>query len=65
MRNALETLPEDYCNVLTLKDILGYGNAEIVTEVGVTEGTAKVRAHRARAALKRLLEPVFLEEAGI
>ncbi len=56
VRNAIARLPEGYRDVILLRDIFGRSTAEAADELGLNEGAAKVRLHRARAALKRVLE---------
>ena len=43
---------------MLLRDIEEMSNAEVSELLEITEGTVKIRLHRARAALKKLLEPV-------
>jgi RNA polymerase sigma-70 factor (ECF subfamily) len=47
---------------LLLRDIEEMSNAEVSELLEITEGTVKIRLHRARAALKKLLEPVLRGE---
>lgn len=49
-------LPESYQVVLALSDCEELPDREIASIVGITEGAAKVRLHRARTRLKRELE---------
>lgn len=42
--------------VITLKEVEGRSLAEIARDLGWREGTVKVRAHRARARLRKILE---------
>jgi len=58
----IRDLPEDYRIVLQLRDIEEMTTAEVADLVGISEGNVKVRLHRARAALKRLLEPILRGE---
>ena len=55
-------LPESYRIVLMLRDIEELDTAEVAEALGTTEGNVKVRLHRARAALKKLLEPLLRGE---
>ena len=59
---AIETLPDAYRVVLLLRDIEGYSTAETGAALGLEVSNVKVRLHRARAALKKLLTPVFAAE---
>jgi len=47
---------------LLLRDIEEMSNAEVSELLEITEGTVKIRLHRARAAFKKLLEPVLRGE---
>ena len=59
VRACIDRLPDDYRTVLLLRDIQELDTAEVAQHLGITEGNVKVRLHRARQALKTLLEPVF------
>ena len=61
VRGRIDALPESYRNVLLLRDIEGYDTDETATFLGMTSGAVKTRLHRARAALKTLLERVVRE----
>ena len=60
---SIDKLPESYRTVLLLRDIEEYTTTEVAETLGINTGAVKVRLHRARAALKKLLEPVF-EQVG-
>ncbi len=60
---AIDQLPEQYRILIVLRDIEGYDTREAAELLGDTEGNVKVRLHRARSALKRLLEPLYRGEA--
>jgi RNA polymerase sigma-70 factor (ECF subfamily) len=53
---ALRALSDDLRVVFILKEIEGYSHAEIATRLGIEVNTAQVRLHRARRALRVLLE---------
>jgi RNA polymerase sigma-70 factor, ECF subfamily len=55
----LRRLPDTYRIVLLLRDIEGLSTEEAARLLGVTEGTVKVRLHRARAAFKVLAAPLL------
>lgn len=55
-------LPETFRNVLIFRDIEEMTTSEAAVALGLSEANVKVRLHRARAALKRLLEPVLRGE---
>lgn len=59
---AIDRLPDAYRIVLQLRDIEEYDTREVADLLGITEGNVKVRLHRARAALKKLLEPILRGE---
>jgi RNA polymerase sigma-70 factor, ECF subfamily len=54
----IDTLPDGYRIVLLLRDIEELSTAEVAEMLELTEANVKVRLHRARAALKKLLEPL-------
>ncbi len=62
VRQAIDQLPASYRSVLLLRDIEGYDTRETAALLGIGVSAAKVRLHRARMALKALLEPLFREE---
>lgn len=55
----IASLPEQYRIVLQLRDIEELTTSEVAEGLGLSEANVKVRLHRARSALKRLLEPVL------
>jgi RNA polymerase sigma-70 factor (ECF subfamily) len=57
LRKAIEGLPEIYRNVVLLRDIEEMDVKETAAALGITEGSVKVRLHRARALLQRDLAP--------
>ena len=64
-RQVYETigaLPDSYRVVLQLRDIEEYDTREVAMLLEISESNVKVRLHRARAALKKLLEPVLRAE---
>lgn len=54
-------LPELYRTVLLLRDVEGLDTREVAAALGVSEEAVKTRLHRARAALKKLLQPLWKE----
>lgn len=58
VRDAIDQLPEAYRTVLLLRDIEELGSTEVASLLDISEGNVRIRLHRARAALKRLLEPI-------
>lgn len=61
VRRAVARLPESYRIVLLLRDIEEYTTDETATELDLTPGAVKVRLHRARSALKTLIERLLEE----
>jgi RNA polymerase sigma-70 factor (ECF subfamily) len=59
VRAAIDRLPESYRTVLLLRDIEGFGTEETAHQLGLSRAAVKTRLHRARQALRTLLEPVF------
>jgi RNA polymerase sigma-70 factor, ECF subfamily len=59
VRACIDELPDSYRTVLILRDIEELDTGEAAEALGVTENVVKVRLHRARQALRSLLEPRF------
>lgn len=64
VRSKISELPDGYRIVLQLRDIEELSTREVAELLDLTESAVKVRLHRARAALKTLLEP-FLRRGAI
>ena len=62
VRKAIDALPESYRIVLQLRDIEGYDTKQVAELLEISAANVKVRLHRARAAIKKLLEPVLRGE---
>ncbi len=62
VRQAIAQLPEMYRLVLVLRDIEGLTTEETAQQLELTRTNVKSRLHRARAALKKQLEPVLKGE---
>jgi len=56
VRRAIECLPASYRTVLMLRDIEELDTDETATALGTTRNAVKIRLHRARQALKTLLD---------
>jgi RNA polymerase sigma-70 factor (ECF subfamily) len=57
VRAAIDRLPDSYRTVLLLRDIEELSTEETAQALGVTSNTVKIRLHRARQALLKLLTP--------
>lgn len=64
IEKALKSLPQSYSIVVRLRDVEGYNTSEVADLLGVSESNVKVRLHRARSALKKILEPVLRREGA-
>jgi RNA polymerase sigma-70 factor, ECF subfamily len=60
VRRAIERLPASYRTVLMLRDIEELDTDETATALGTTRNAVKIRLHRARQALKTLLDRELL-----
>lgn len=61
VRRSIDALPETYRTVLVLRDIEGVAADDAAEMLGITPGNVKVRLHRARQALRALLDPHLRE----
>ena len=59
VREAIEMLPDQYREVLLLRDIEEKDTSEAAQLLGTTSNVVKVRLHRARQALRTLLDREF------
>ena len=57
--SKIDELPESYRLILLLRDIEELTTREAAEGLGLSEANVKVRLHRARSALKKLLEPLL------
>ncbi len=57
LRGLIGRLPESYRAVLLLRDIEGLTTAEAAQQLELPESTVKIRLHRARQALRGLIDP--------
>ena len=60
MHENIKLLPTTYRNVLMLRDIDGFSCSEAAEKLEISVGATKVRLHRARLALRELLDPLIL-----
>lgn len=59
VRRMIDKLPDNYRTVLVLRDIEELDTSAVAELLELTPGTVKVRLHRARQALRNLLEHEF------
>jgi RNA polymerase sigma-70 factor (ECF subfamily) len=62
LTDALASLPPDMRAVVVLRDVYDLPHEAIAAELGITEGAAKVRLHRARKKLRERLFPLRGEQ---
>ncbi len=62
VRRCIDLLPDDYRTVLMLRDIDQLSTDETAKMLGSAPNTIKTRLHRARQALRTLLDPHFGQE---
>ena len=60
VRECIEMLPESYRTVLILRDIEQRDTDETAEILGCTRANVKTRLHRARQALRTILEPIIV-----
>jgi RNA polymerase sigma-70 factor (ECF subfamily) len=59
VRAAIDRLPETHRTVLLLRDIEELSTEEAAQVLGITPNAVKIRLHRARQALRSLLDPMM------
>lgn len=59
VRSQIDRLPDTYRTVLLLRDIEEMNTPETAAMLGITENAVKIRLHRARQALRGLLDERF------
>jgi RNA polymerase sigma-70 factor (ECF subfamily) len=59
VRRCIDLLPEAYRTVVLLRDVEGLNTEEAARALGISVDATKVRLHRARQALRTLLEREF------
>jgi RNA polymerase sigma-70 factor (ECF subfamily) len=62
VRACIDRLSEPYRTVLLLRDIEELDTDQTARQLGIAAGAVKTRLHRARQALRTLLEPILLGE---
>jgi RNA polymerase sigma-70 factor (ECF subfamily) len=63
VRQQMDLLPESYRTVLLLRDVEGLSTEETAQALGVGSAAVKMRLHRARQALRTLIDPHMRPEA--
>jgi RNA polymerase sigma-70 factor (ECF subfamily) len=61
---VLETLPQKYRMILTLRDVRGLPYEEIGRVLAISAGTVDSRLHRARKMLRKKMMPFIGQEGG-
>jgi RNA polymerase sigma-70 factor (ECF subfamily) len=64
VRAKISELPDGYRIVLLLRDIEELSTQEVAELLGLSGAAVKVRLHRARSALKKLIEPILRGEGS-
>lgn len=59
IRAGIDQLPDNYRNVILLRDIEELSGAETAELLGISTNAVKVRLHRARQALREILDPIL------
>ncbi|MCI0348669.1 MAG: sigma-70 family RNA polymerase sigma factor, partial [Acidobacteriales bacterium] len=62
VRECIDMLPDDYRSILILRDIEELDTDETAAMLGISQAAVKTRLHRARQALRTLLEPVLADD---
>jgi RNA polymerase sigma-70 factor (ECF subfamily) len=62
--SMIDRLPENFRIVLLLRDIEEMSTSDVAQTLQISESNVKVRLHRARSALKMLLEPLLRGESS-
>lgn len=63
IHERINALPDNYRIILLLRDIEEMSTADVAAMLDLSETNVKVRLHRARSALKKLLEPLMRVQA--
>ncbi len=65
VRRCIDQLPESYRSVLLMRDIEELGSEEVAEMLAITPNAAKIRLHRARQALKTLIEKELSDSTSV
>lgn len=65
LRDGIARLPERHRRILTLRDIDQLDTAAAAERIGVSVNAAKIRLHRARRALRLLVEDRLTDSPGL
>jgi RNA polymerase sigma-70 factor (ECF subfamily) len=61
VRDAIERLPPDQREVVTMRDVLGWSASEVCDALSITDGNQRVLLHRGRSKVRAVLERTFGE----
>jgi RNA polymerase sigma-70 factor (ECF subfamily) len=64
VHQCLQTIPEKYQIILSLRDIQGFSYREITKMLKISPGTVDSRLHRARKMLRKKLAPFIFQKGG-
>ena len=64
VRECINQLPEDYRTVLVMRDIEEFDTDQTAAILGLNPGAVKTRLHRARQALRALLDPILCRDSS-
>jgi len=64
VRGCIDRLPDSYRVVLLLRDIEDLDTEEVADLLGITPNAVKIRLHRARQALRTLVEGAAIDRCG-
>lgn len=64
VRKAIKELPDTYRSVLLMRDIEELSTEEVASMLGTTANAVNIRLHRARQALRALLDPHLRPRSG-
>jgi hypothetical protein len=62
LENAIQSIPEDYRIVFTLRELNGLSVAETSEAIDISESNVKVRLNRAKTMLRSQIEKMYSPE---